>query len=172
MDIQEAICSCIRASCTLGMVRRCTKVSFQYWLPGWRRERSVCRFKGHEHRVNLFEKPRVVEFNRPTMLRLVVVVEDSQIMRHFAVQVVTVTSPCGIYEFPISGVLRWKIERIEDEGFTLRVERPPKCFSGSTVPVPINDIDNMQIARAHNVPYLATLGKHLALAVNACRHLH
>src|ERR1700733_14373653 len=152
------------------MVGRRPEVGFQYRLPGWRRERSVRGLESDQHGCCLFKKLGVVELHGPAMLRLVVVVEDSQTVRHFAVQVVTVASPCSVNELSISGILRWQIEGIEDEGFSLRVERPPKCFSGSSLSVSIDDIDDMQIARAHDVAYLAPLGKHLALARDACRH--
>src|ERR1700729_2333968 len=118
MDAAEASAPCIRFSGnpqSLGMVGWCTEVGFQYRLSGWCSEGAVCGFKSDEYSVNLFEKLGIVELHRPTMLGLVVVVKDSETVRRFVVQIVAVAPPRCIHEFSIGGVLRRKIERIEDK---------------------------------------------------------
>ena len=97
------------------MVGRSAEVGFQDRLPGWRCEGLIRWLKSHEDGINFFEKLGIVELHRPAMLRLVVVVEDPQTVRHFAVQVVTVASPRGIDELSIGGILRRQIERVEDK---------------------------------------------------------
>src|SRR5580704_17471961 len=94
-----------------GMIGWCTEVGLEYWPPGWRSERAPCGFKSDKHRVDLFKNPGVVELHRPAMLRLLVVVEDPETVRSFAVQFVAVTSPGGIHEFSVGGILRRQVER-------------------------------------------------------------
>src|ERR1700730_115205 len=135
------------------MVWRRTEVRFEYRLPRGCFEGMPCRFKSHKNRVNFFKGLWVVELHRPAMLGLVVVVEDPKAVGPFAIEVVTVISPSGIDEFSIGSILRGQIESVEDERFSLRVESPSKCLPWSAFPIPVDNIHDVQIARAHNVAY-------------------
>src|SRR5580704_1952710 len=76
---------------TLRMVRVDSQVREEHLFPTGTPSVRV-RFHGYEHRVNLGQRFRVVEFENPPLLRCVVFVKDSQIERSLLVR--PSLSPC------------------------------------------------------------------------------
>src|SRR6266404_4353632 len=151
------------------MVWRRTEIRFEYRLPRGGCGSAPGSLKSDEYRVDFFQNLGVVELHCPAMLRLVVVVEDSETMRPLAIQLIAVTSPGGIYELAVRSVLCRQIERVKDQRLPLRVEGAAERLLRAPLSIPVNHVHNVQFACAHDVAYLTPRRKHLAFAINTRR---
>src|SRR6266849_6515380 len=110
--------------------------------------------KSHKNRVNLLKNFRVVEFHYPPMLRLVVIVKDSKTSWRLTVQLVAVITPGGIHKLAVRSLRRGKVESVKDERLALRIESAAKGLPRMALPIDIDYVYDMQIARSHDVAYL------------------
>src|SRR5882724_5486158 len=97
------------------MVGGRAEIGFKQRFPGRRGERTIRGFKSYKNGVDFLESLRIIELHGPTMLGLIVIVENSEIPGRLAVQVVTVAAPRRIDELALSRILRGKIECVKNQ---------------------------------------------------------
>src|SRR5260370_38552091 len=98
-----------------GMVWRRTEICFQYRLPCRHRRATPGRLQSDENCVYFLENLGVIELHCPALLRLVVVVKDSETAWPLGIQLIAVTAPGSINKFAVRRVLRGQVERVKDE---------------------------------------------------------
>ena len=110
---------------------------------------SAGRFDGHKNRVNFRQNARVLELEHPAVLFLIVYIEDSQTLGW------ALGWPAGPPSLegsiaPLGSPIA-QVKGIKDQRLFLRVKDAAKSASLLAFAVHVEHVNNMKIARAHQV---------------------
>src|SRR5260370_6016873 len=150
-----------------GVIGGCPKICIENGLATWRSEGASLRLQGHEDGVDLLQSLWIFELHDPTMLTLIIGIENSQPQWLLFTQLVAVAAPGCEDKFAIRDLVRGQIVCIEDERLALSIEGSSKGFPDATCAVDIHDIHDVNVASRHDVANLPVSLEHLSLSIYA-----
>src|SRR5882762_3479995 len=124
---------------------------------------SAVGFHGHEDRIDLLERLRVIEPQHPTLRGGTVGVEDTQVERLLAIG----ASPAPGLEATraLCASLLIEVVGVKDERLPFRIKHAAVGLLGFSRALHVIDLRDVEIARAHQVTNVAVVSQQLLLLI-------
>src|SRR6266850_3271917 len=129
-------------------------------LPAWL-VASAIWFHRHEDGIDLFQLLRIIEFQYPSLLCRVVLVEDAKTGSLLFVK--TAAAPRLKCAGTLKPSLLVEIIRVEDQRLSFGIEDPAIRFLRLPIPSNVIDLGNIKVPRPHQVADIPVVGEQFLL---------
>src|SRR5947207_640688 len=143
------------------MIRLSSEIGVHQFVAFWAVGIAIGRLQSHKYRINLAQDLRIRVFENPALLGLVIREEYPQVSSALVGTLFLAPDPkliAGFLELRVGHVISVKKQR-----FAFGEENSAEHRASLALRIGIEDINNMKIARGHQVSNIAPRAQHVSL---------